>query len=731
MLSIGNWLVEPETCTLRRDEERRRISPRAMDVLVCLAENAPQVVSVETLLNRFWPSHSASDHAVHKVLATLRQALGDTPAKPVYIKTFPKRGYAVIAEVTLALPQKSSAAVRKQSSAIAQTETPVSAPPPVTAPPTATASTTPGARSAPDRRRWPMALGVAACCALLLGFVLLMRATWPDNGPESGRVIAMQPVQLISTAVDSQQSWLALGLDAALNANLSQLPGLGILKLSPSEEEDADERAAAEGASHLFQTRILERDADLLVHVELTDLDRGIALYSEQLTVDAGNVLTAQEEIVSDVVAALRVVLDEKQRAAMFDWGTANPLAYEQFIKAEFYKDQWNHADWEAAIAHYRRAIDLDPLFVSAYTGLATAINYMVVYSSQETADELLLLLSDYTRGLELSRPGDPAIDILRTVQLTAGGVQLRDLAALYEQRIADGDAPRYLFAQFGLLLQGARLYREADQYLARADAESPYKTVPNQQANFRTGSLTPWEAIPVKKQQLFEQPRHVGILGSLVRFLALSGDLKQAEFYFERQQQVDLAGIRSHLSKINLAAASGELFRLRSLDQVARTGERFRYPELVAADTLADPDLQFNNGVRELILGDIGAAARHWRRLSPVDQRKLYTRLHASEYLIPDAVLRDPDYHALLESVGVGKSWQRQLMQSILALQPVTGVALSPAARRAWESNEFMSHNDHWSEAQLRRLESLKPVAPLRISPGECLKGGAEDGRC
>ena len=99
MIRIGDWQVDPQTCTLSRQNETRKISPRAMDVLVHLSKNAGAVVSAEDLLQNYWPSRAASDHAVHKVLAALRQALGDSTNSPKYIKTYPKRGYAIIAEV--------------------------------------------------------------------------------------------------------------------------------------------------------------------------------------------------------------------------------------------------------------------------------------------------------------------------------------------------------------------------------------------------------------------------------------------------------------------------------------------------------------------------------------------------------------------------------------------------------------------------------------------------------
>src|SRR5690606_24495892 len=64
-----------------------------------LAAHAGEVVSHEELLERFWQGTFTSDHAVHKVIAELRSALGDNAHSPLYIRTIPKRGYSVIADV--------------------------------------------------------------------------------------------------------------------------------------------------------------------------------------------------------------------------------------------------------------------------------------------------------------------------------------------------------------------------------------------------------------------------------------------------------------------------------------------------------------------------------------------------------------------------------------------------------------------------------------------------------
>ena len=69
-----------------------------MDVLKYLIEAQGKVVSSTELLDRFWSRSISSDHAVHNAIAELRSALGDRASNPRYIKTYPKRGYALIAK---------------------------------------------------------------------------------------------------------------------------------------------------------------------------------------------------------------------------------------------------------------------------------------------------------------------------------------------------------------------------------------------------------------------------------------------------------------------------------------------------------------------------------------------------------------------------------------------------------------------------------------------------------
>jgi DNA-binding winged helix-turn-helix (wHTH) protein/tetratricopeptide (TPR) repeat protein len=96
----GEWTVCPSRNLLSRGEDEVRVEPRVMDVLVCLAEQADQVISKDDLMARVWPDRHVTDDVLTVTIYALRKALGDEARRPRYVETVSRRGYRWIAPVT-------------------------------------------------------------------------------------------------------------------------------------------------------------------------------------------------------------------------------------------------------------------------------------------------------------------------------------------------------------------------------------------------------------------------------------------------------------------------------------------------------------------------------------------------------------------------------------------------------------------------------------------------------
>ncbi|MBB3221373.1 nSTAND1 domain-containing NTPase [Pseudoduganella umbonata] len=96
---FGDWQVEVAGNSLRMGDTRVSLEPRAMDVLRYLCRHPHAVIPPEELLEKCWGTPELGDNPVHKAIAQLRKALGDSSTDPRYIETVRKRGYRAIAEV--------------------------------------------------------------------------------------------------------------------------------------------------------------------------------------------------------------------------------------------------------------------------------------------------------------------------------------------------------------------------------------------------------------------------------------------------------------------------------------------------------------------------------------------------------------------------------------------------------------------------------------------------------
>ena len=79
-----------------------------MELLLLLCSHAGEVVTTDEIINRCWPRLDTGDNPLHKTLAQLRKALGDSATQPRYIETIRKRGYRAIAEVRFPVGQEQS-----------------------------------------------------------------------------------------------------------------------------------------------------------------------------------------------------------------------------------------------------------------------------------------------------------------------------------------------------------------------------------------------------------------------------------------------------------------------------------------------------------------------------------------------------------------------------------------------------------------------------------------------
>jgi len=121
-IRFGPFQIDQQRQQVYRNGSRLKLQGKVYQVLITLIAKAGQVVTREELKAALWPSdtHVNFDANVNTTVNKLRQILGDSTEKPVYIETIPRKGYSFMGEPEFAMqpfPQTDSGASPDGSSA--------------------------------------------------------------------------------------------------------------------------------------------------------------------------------------------------------------------------------------------------------------------------------------------------------------------------------------------------------------------------------------------------------------------------------------------------------------------------------------------------------------------------------------------------------------------------------------------------------------------------------------
>ena len=122
---VGQWLVQPQLNLIQGPDGSASVEPKAMDVLVCLAKQAGEVVSKDRLMQTVWAETFVTDEVLTNSIWELRKAFGDDAKNPKVIQTVFKKGYRLIAPVSFDGKASESGSTLRPSQAEAPSRPPL------------------------------------------------------------------------------------------------------------------------------------------------------------------------------------------------------------------------------------------------------------------------------------------------------------------------------------------------------------------------------------------------------------------------------------------------------------------------------------------------------------------------------------------------------------------------------------------------------------------------------
>jgi transcriptional activator of cad operon len=328
MLRIGDWRVDPKSSEISRDGETARVEARTMRLLLCLAEHAGEVVSIDDLLTRVWPGVSVSQDSVYQAVTSLRRLLGDDPRQPTYIATVPRLGYRMVATVGPWINQsdESNQSI-KQIAAPETSENQQVAPATIDAPafgrPRRVGFTGFGFKGA----EW--IAGAVLCIAIAGAFLLHGKIANGDhsnnNRPNNNQApaIALQPKNSIAVlpfldlTEGMKEGEFADGMTEELIDKLSKIPDFRVPAPTSSfyfkdKQIPVADIARTLGVAYVLDGSVRKSGARLRVAARLIRADSGYVIWSETYDRPLGDILMIQDDIAGEVAKALRASIEVK-----------------------------------------------------------------------------------------------------------------------------------------------------------------------------------------------------------------------------------------------------------------------------------------------------------------------------------------------------------------------------------------------------------------------------------
>ncbi len=312
-----------ERLLLRRDGVRVSLPEKAFDTLATLVRREGRLVTKEELMAEVWPDTFVEENNLDKSISAIRRALGEKVSAPEYIETVRGRGYRFLAQVS-EVREESVGRQRKHH----------------------------------DRKT----------------------------------INSLAVLPLINASADSDMEYLSDGITESIINSLSQVPKLRVMARGTvfrykRQEIDPREIGSILGVRVILAGRVLQVGDHVVIRTELVDTANGSQLWGEQYNRKLSDILVVQEEIALEVAEKLRLKLSRGEKKRLAKRYTENTEAYQLYLKGRYF---WNKAltpELQIALRYFQQAIDLDPRYALAYTGLADCYALLGNFSALPPTD--------------------------------------------------------------------------------------------------------------------------------------------------------------------------------------------------------------------------------------------------------------------------------------------------------------------------------------------------------
>jgi len=206
-----------------------------------------------------------------------------------------------------------------------------------------------------------------------------------NSTPQTGAVRSERVSKIIdSLAVlpfenasrDPQNEYLSDGIAGSLINILATVPKLRVIAQSTVfryKGRPIDPQAVGRelNVRAVLTGRIMQSGGSLRIGTELVDVATGSQLWGAQYDRKPGDIFAIQDEISNEISGKLRLKLTRAEKKRLTKHQTDDAEAYRLYLKGRHHWNRWTEDGFYKAIEYFQQAVEKDPGYALAYTGLA------------------------------------------------------------------------------------------------------------------------------------------------------------------------------------------------------------------------------------------------------------------------------------------------------------------------------------------------------------------------
>jgi TolB-like protein/DNA-binding winged helix-turn-helix (wHTH) protein/Flp pilus assembly protein TadD len=412
---------------LRRGRHVLKLERIPFEILLLLLEQRDEIVTRDQIVSRVWGQgvFLDTDNSIRGAIRKLRQVLKDDAETPRFIQTVTGQGYRFIALVIP--PQEPSAASEPEASGVPTRDRDFVSeldgwlqarrlrlvePDQDRTAETATDGGTAHGQRNRKPYRWPFVGAVALLAvACLLSFLLVWGWRLASNPPAHSHgkiVLAVLPFENLSR--DPDQEFFSDGLTEEMIAQVGKLnrDRLTVVSRSSVAKYKGTNLAAKEigkelNADYLIQGSVRRSPDRVRITVQLIEAQNQTDLWTESYDRELKDLLAVQDSVVQSIASQIHIALTEEQKTHLANPQQTRPQAYEAYLKGRYYWNKRTADGMQKAEHYFQQAIDGDPTYAAAYSGLADCNSGLTWHGFKSPADALPKAYAAARKAIEIN----------------------------------------------------------------------------------------------------------------------------------------------------------------------------------------------------------------------------------------------------------------------------------------------------------------------------------------